>query len=361
MNTLVSVIIPCYNAERWVGQAIQCCIDQTHRPMEVIVVDDGSTDHSKQAVLAAARNVEIAVRLIECEHKGASAARNQGLAAAIGNYVQFLDADDLMSPRKIELQAAVAAHNHNTVPCGPWLRLRHSHGYWTTEQLGKYMDCAGDLVYQWLEGYFFAVHCFLWPRKTVVDLGGWDESLSGCQDGDLFIRAALKDVKLCFVPESVVYYRTGHVHDSVSARRDLDSLKSRIRVLDKAQAALERRDDLQEYRAVLAQRYYALGRAYAVEQPDEARKCFNRFLLLSPDGRVPGSLADRIVTRLLGIVRKEKLWRKLKAIRIRSVKFKPAKAEQKLLFAVQRSAPVYSGWNTRARCDTVYNEADAAP
>jgi glycosyltransferase involved in cell wall biosynthesis len=314
MNTSVSVVIPCYNAERWVGQAVQSCIDQTHRPIEVIVVDDGSTDNSKRAVLAAARNVEITVRLIESEHKGASAARNQGLAAATGNYVQFLDADDLMSPRKIELQAAVAAHNHETVPCGPWAWLRPLNGFWTTEPLGKHMDCAGDLVYQWLEGHFFAVHCFLWPRKTVVDLGGWDESLSGCQDGDLFIRAALKGVKICFVPESVVYYRRGHVQNSLSTRRDLDSLKSRILVLDKAQAALESRSDLQKYRAVLAQRHYALARAYALDQPDEARKCFRRFMRLSPDGRLPISMADYVVTRLLGLVMKERLLQEYRAL-----------------------------------------------
>jgi len=56
MKTLVSVVIPCYNAEPWVGKAIQSCLDQTHQPMEIIVVDDGSTDQSKQSVLTAARN-----------------------------------------------------------------------------------------------------------------------------------------------------------------------------------------------------------------------------------------------------------------------------------------------------------------
>ena len=311
MKTSVSVIIPCYNAERWVGEAIQSCLDQTYQPMEVIVVDDGSTDHSKQMVLAAARNVNVAIRLIECVHKGASAARNKGLAAAAGDYVQFLDADDLMSPRKIELQAAVAAHGHEAVPCGPWLSLRQSNGRWTTEQPRYHMSCTGDFVHQWLEGYFFAVHCFLWPRKAVVELGGWDESLSANQDGDLYIRAILKSVQFCFVPESFVYYRTGHTGASVSSKRTLDSLKSYVRVLDKVQAALESRGDLQKYRAVLAQRHYELARGSALDQPDEARKCFRRFLQLSPDGRVPGSVANHLATRLLGVVIKEKLSRKL--------------------------------------------------
>lgn len=354
MNALVSVVIPCYNAERWVGEAIQSCLDQTYQPIEVIVVDDGSTDQSKQIVLAAGRNVKVAVRLIECGHKGASAARNRGLAAAAGEYVQFLDADDLMSPRKIELQVAVTTHIREAVPCGPWRWLRHSDGHWIAEHLGKHMDCTGDLVYQWLQGHFFAVHCFLWPRKTIVDLGGWDESLSGCQDGDLFIRAALKGVKVCFVPESVVYYRTGHSRDSVSARRDLDSLESRIRGPDKTQAALESRDDLQEYRASLAQRHYALARAYALNHPEEARKCFNRFLQLSPNRRVPGSLVNHLATRLLGVVKKEKLWRKLKAIKVHPIKFKWATDQRKLSYVVPCNPHVYSGLISCARCDTVH-------
>src|SRR5580658_5705159 len=111
MKPLVSVIIPCYNAERWVGEALQSCLDQTYQPIEVIVVDDGSTDQSKQVVLDVASNTNVSVRLIEGAHKDASAARNQGLAVAAGDYVQFLDADDVMSPRKTELQAAVAAHS----------------------------------------------------------------------------------------------------------------------------------------------------------------------------------------------------------------------------------------------------------
>lgn len=319
MDQLVSIIVPCFNAERWVGEAIQSCFDQTYRLIEIIVVDDGSTDHSREIVLDIAKNANVSVKLIERPHKGACAARNQGLAAAAGEYVQFLDADDLMSPRKIELQVAFAVQNPEAVPCGPWLWLRQSNGGWTTEQPKQHMSRAGDFIHEWLEGNYFASHCFLWPRKVLVELGGWDESLSSIQDGDLFIRALLKDVQFCVVPESVVYYRKGHTGTSVSSEKSLDSLKSRGRVLDKVQAALESRGDLQKYRMVLAQSHYALARAFALAQPVEARKSYDQFLQLSPDGRVPGSLANRLATRLLGEVRKEKLARKLHVFRSGSV------------------------------------------
>ena len=328
MKTLVSVVIPCYNAEPWVGKAIQSCLDQTHQPMEIIVVDDGSTDQSKQSVLTAARNTHVSVRLIECSHKGASAARNQGLAAATGEYVQFLDADDLMSPRKIELQAGMADLRHDLVLCGPWIWLRQSNGHLEAEPQGEHMNCAGDLVQQWLEGNFFAVHCLLWPRKILLELGGWDETLSACQDGDLFMRAVLKGVEIRFVPESLVYYRTGHTRVSLSTRRDVVSLKSRIRVLDKIQAALESRGDLQEYRSVLAQRHYALARAYAVALPEEAPECLRRFEQLSPDGRLPVGLPDYLATKLLGLVRKEQLSHKCKALLRETIAPKPIRQEQ---------------------------------
>jgi glycosyltransferase involved in cell wall biosynthesis len=329
VNSLVSVVIPCYNAQRWIGKAIQSCLNQTYHPLEVIVVDDGSTDHSKQIVLAAARNLDIDVRLIECTHKGASATRNQGLAAAAGDHVQFLDADDLMSPRKIELQAAAVAHSRETVPCGPWLWFRQSNGLWRTEQPRQHMRRHGDFVRQWLEGNFFAAHCFLWPRKAVIDLGGWDESLTAGQDSDLYIRAILKNVQFCFVPESVVYYRTGHANASVSCRRTPDTLNSWIRVLNKVQAALKSRGDLQEYRPFLAQRHYLLARGYALNQSDEARKCFRRFREISPDGRVPGSLINHVATRLLGVVSKEKLSRIIKLLWRDSNTFKSLGQNQK--------------------------------
>jgi hypothetical protein len=110
----------------------------------------------------------------------------------------------------------------------------------------------------------------------------------------------------------------------------MDSLKSRIRVLDKAQATLESRDALREYQSVLAERHYALARAYALSLPNEARKCFGRFLELSPDGRVPGSLINHLATRLLGVVGKEKLSRRLKALRRGSIAINQEGQQQSL-------------------------------
>src|SRR3954470_1810603 len=98
----VSVIIPTYNYARYLPQAIDSALGQTHAPLEVIVVDDGSTDDTPRVLEAYASRI----RVIRQANQGAGAARNAGIAAARGEYVAFLDSDDLWRRDKLELQLA---------------------------------------------------------------------------------------------------------------------------------------------------------------------------------------------------------------------------------------------------------------
>ncbi len=100
---LVSIIIPVYNAEKYLAETISSALDQTWPNKEIIIVDDGSTDQSLK--IAQSFNNKI-IHLYRQENKGASAARNKGLLAAKGDYVQFLDADDLLMSDKISTQVA---------------------------------------------------------------------------------------------------------------------------------------------------------------------------------------------------------------------------------------------------------------
>jgi glycosyltransferase involved in cell wall biosynthesis len=99
---LVSIIIPCYNYERWVGEAIQSCLDQTYKNTEIIVVDDGSTDGSYRVIEDMQRRYPSSVRCRTKEHGGHSSARNAGLEMSRGEYLLYLDADDLLIPDSIE-------------------------------------------------------------------------------------------------------------------------------------------------------------------------------------------------------------------------------------------------------------------
>src|SRR5208337_4612394 len=102
MDRLVSVVIPAHNSRRYITQTLDSVLAQKHRPLEILVVDDGSTDSTTQLVSAYAREV----RLIQQEQHGHPAARNTGIRAAAGEFLGFLDHDDLWSADKLELQLA---------------------------------------------------------------------------------------------------------------------------------------------------------------------------------------------------------------------------------------------------------------
>lgn len=97
MNSLVSIIIPCYNAERWVAEAIQSCLDQTYSPIEIIVIDDGSTDKSLEVIKSFGHKI----RWETGPNQGGNVARNRGLELAKAEWLQYLDADDYLLPDKI--------------------------------------------------------------------------------------------------------------------------------------------------------------------------------------------------------------------------------------------------------------------
>ena len=122
MSPLVSIIIPAYNAEKWIRESIQSALAQSWRNTEIIVVDDGSTDGTRAA---AEESANAKVRILHQPNGGAARARNAGLAAARGKYIQFLDADDLLSVDKIELQMGVLEQHGDEVLCsGAWGRFQ---------------------------------------------------------------------------------------------------------------------------------------------------------------------------------------------------------------------------------------------
>ena len=119
MEPLVSVLIPAHNAEAWIGDSIKSAIAQTWRHKEIIVVDDGSTDKT----LATAQQFESnEVRVVTQPNQGAAVARNTAFSVAQGDYIQWLDADDILDPRKIENQAQKIRNglSDRTLLSGAW-------------------------------------------------------------------------------------------------------------------------------------------------------------------------------------------------------------------------------------------------
>jgi glycosyltransferase involved in cell wall biosynthesis len=231
VSPLVSIVIPCRNSDSSLGEAIESCLGQTWRNLQIIVVDNGSTDRSLDA---ARRYQSQAVVVLECPRQGASAARNMGLAHARGDFLQFLDADDLLDTEKIRLQVErLASAPPATLASGAWARFRHDPDAAAFSPEPVWRDLAAEefLIRSWLGGGMMPNFAWLTPRALIERAGPWNESLSLNDDGEFFSRIVLAASGIVFCGAARGYYRTGS-NDSISGRRDRDALVSAYAAID---------------------------------------------------------------------------------------------------------------------------------
>lgn len=219
--TRFSIIIPCYNGERWLADAIRSCVHQTARDLEVIVVDDGSTDGS-HAVATTAAQADARVRVIRQDNQGVGAARNAGLAIVSGEYVNFFDADDLLAPDKLAVQGAVLDENPrlDCVLCdGSGI---DADGRVVMDHLVDPRRLAGPVP---LFDLFFSGGQFpplipLLRRRVAIAAGGFDADrrVAGWADTAFWLRVGLTGASYHFVDSRLCRYR---IHaESMSANRE---------------------------------------------------------------------------------------------------------------------------------------------
>lgn len=199
---LVSIVIPCYNGARYLAPAVESALDQTHPRCEVLVVDDGSTDES----VAIAERYAPRVRLLRGDHAGACAARNKGLSAATGTFVQFLDADDLLAPNKIERQLEVAAREPGvTVLCQATF-IDDTGGSLPTAAPYPPLAPADDAFVYFLS-YGYQTSLPLHTRASLQRVGGFREELKRAQEADLHLRLAAVGTRVTVLPDRLVSLR----------------------------------------------------------------------------------------------------------------------------------------------------------
>ncbi len=220
---LVSVVIPAFNGERFIGRTIESALAQTYSNAEIIVVDDGSTD----ATLEVVRRFGDRVRCLRQSNQGGAAARNQGVSAARGDWVAFLDQDDLWRPEKLQRQAAVFLAEPSIAVC--FTRWSHiddqgnpmTHG--STTERDRLLDSvshqgrplAGGAVLLPEKPFTvgLAKRCLVnscsgvLARKSVLaEAGGFDAGLRGPDDWDLWMRLAVRH-PFAYIPEALYQYR----------------------------------------------------------------------------------------------------------------------------------------------------------
>jgi glycosyltransferase involved in cell wall biosynthesis len=313
---LVSVIIPCYNAERWVHEAITSCLQQTYRPIEIIAIDDGSTDRSPDLL----RSFGEKIRWESGPRRGACYARNRGFSLSGGRYIQFLDADDYLLPEKIERQVSFLEETGADVVYGDW---RHQYLQPDGRSVLGEVQVSGiqdDMLEALLGGWWSANMTLLMRREVVPRCGGWDEALGAGQDRDFFISIALSGADIRYQSGCYsVYRRYGDVTVSTASLQNW--LDNQWRLLSKAESKLEGSGRLSaRYRQALAQSYFYIARNYYDIDRSKYAQVLRKAISLYPGFRPEGSRFYRWVQRMLGFEladnlasRKRKIWGALRS------------------------------------------------
>lgn len=282
MQKLVSVIIPCFNAERWIAEAIDSCLKQTYAQIEIIVIDDCSTDNSLEIIKSYGDKI-IWEHLPE--NKGGCYARNRGFALSKGEYIQFLDADDFILSEKIERQISFLEATGADVVYGDWRFQGHqSNGVIFLEQVEKPGKQA-DILQSLIENWWTAVASLLYTRTSVEKSGGWDENFSAAQDRDFLISAIVAGAKVVYQPGCYsIYRRYGNVTVSTVSKQRW--VENHYKVLKKVEQKLLKQYNHNipiNYRRALAHGYFELARDYMYIDYPQYLRLSQKSLSLCPD------------------------------------------------------------------------------
>ena len=301
-----SICIPCYNAAKWIRQAVQSALDQQGVEPEVIVVDDGSTDGSAELI----REFGSRVTLIVGPQKGATHARNLAWRQSTGEWVQFLDADDFLEPHKIatQLREANDGKDADVIYSPVWIET------WSTAGSSREKSTTApseDIFTQWLTWRIPQTGGALWRRTTLEILGGWREDQPCCQEHELYLRALLAQCRFRYAPTPGAVYRIWS--EDTLCRKD-PRLVARVRtgLLDSLLDWLTRQNKITaQHRAAAGQVFFEQARTIARFDLAEAatysaeRKSRGPFAVTGP--AAPTSY--RIAHSILGFSAAEKIAR----------------------------------------------------
>lgn len=210
MSACVSVIIPCYNQAAYLRSAVDSVIAQSCPDWECIIVNDGSSDNTRGVALELAAT-DSRIRYVEQSNRGLSGARNRGLDEACGRYVQFLDADDLIDPRKLETQLGMLENIESLAVALCDYRITRSDGVDCLDRMPPDLDVERplqDIALRWELSLSIPVHVALTDARVFYNEGiRFDESLPNHEDWDVWMRVIALNVRVFHTREALVTYR----------------------------------------------------------------------------------------------------------------------------------------------------------
>ena len=321
MSPLVSILIPCFNAERWVAQAIESALAQTWPEKEVIVVDDGSTDGS----LAIIQRFGDHIRWETGPNRGGNPTRNRLLALARGEWLQYLDADDYLLPDKVAAQMNYLA----TRPATDVLYGLVTKEDWTDRGVQQVLQKISEPRDPWIllvRWYLPQTGGPLWHKAALEAVGGWKPDQPCCQEHELYLRLLLAGKRFTYCPLNGAMYRIWSQH--TVCHRDQPQVRlRRLEITQRAEDFLRergeltamRRDAVNMARFQMARLAWRHDRAEALEIVEQLRRSDPGFRPLTnqPGGHHPPA-SYRLLWRLVGFRWAETIGDWVREVRLRS-------------------------------------------
>lgn len=305
---VVSVVVPSYNKRPFIEEAIDSALAQTSVQVEVVVVDDGSTDGTHQVLQSYGERIRVR---LQQENSGAARARNTGAAMARGTHLMFLDADDVLAGREslASMVAALEGRTDGFAAC-PWQRLRLEGDRWSVYSPEKpLVPPGGDPVHAWLGRWYIPPCAILWPRELFERSGGWDEELAATDDKELMIRMLLRGASIAPASRGQALYRFFPDGGTLSTTPNPELAAGRLLGLRKIEAEMTAQGLLSRYGHALGQRYFALARTHLAPYPELCLQALADADRRIDHDRVAGSPLHRWLARTLGLERKERVSR----------------------------------------------------
>ncbi|MEA5596126.1 glycosyltransferase family 2 protein [Rivularia sp. UHCC 0363] len=315
VDKLVSIVIPCYNNEPFIEDAIASAVNQTYNNVEIIVIDDGSTDKSLEII----RLFENHIQWETSSNQGAPKARNRGLELARGEYIKFLDADDILLPDSLERQVEKASQLSSERKA-----IIYGDAIWINRD-GKPLPNnpllprkANEDPVSHILSQCPLTSCPLHKRDYLLEIGGFDPLIPKGQEHDLHLRLVLAGVEFVYHSGAVYQYReysdTNRISDRGLSQKGamihFEILQQQCRKIKEQTKTLS-----PDVRKILARRFWAYGRAilrkgYIVE----SKSYFETARELDAQNCIIGNPPYPMLVQLLGATKAEYLTQKLKGL-----------------------------------------------
>lgn len=304
---LVSIIIPAYNAKAFIEETIKSVLNQTYNEIEIIIIDDGSTDQT-ETLFSQKKNSK--TQYYKIQNSGASAARNFGLSKAKGEYIQFLDADDILNKEKIEKQVSMMQKEGALLSFSLWNTFEKNN---ITNRPFKFKhidylslkDGAAILTSFGLDDWYIPVFSWLTHKSLIDKAGLWNETISNNDDAEFFTRILINAIKVAAVNEILGHYRILST-DSLSklnTKSKIDSIYNSCLLIEKHLKQSNNTAVLAYPKRLFYYQYKWIGKDFKAE----AQRAAKRFDALKVDCFLKKQKQLWISVNLFGLIKGEYL------------------------------------------------------